>query len=145
MIRDEENQLKQVFMKFLNKKNDTFPEKVLEKIKLNTDDKYPHYNLVSKSDGYKDIIEIEVALAGFEKNDIMVFREYDQLTIIGKKNTESKNYIHKGISTRSFRKIFHLFEEVKIESAVLINGMLTISIFFPTETKKAHIQQIEIK
>lgn len=146
MVRDEKSELKQVFLKFVNKKNLALPTtgKLIEKIKTNTDDKYPHYNLINKSDQYKDIIEIEIALAGFSKNDIMVFKEYDQLTIIGKKKPESKNYIHKGISTRSFRKVFYLIEEIVIESAIFNNGMLNICVSLPIENKKAYIEQIEI-
>jgi molecular chaperone IbpA len=144
MIRDEKTELKHVFSKFLNKKSPDVPEKLMEKIKVSTDDKYPHYNLIDRSDQYKNIIEIEIALAGFSKSDIMVFKEYDQLTIIGKKKSESKIYIHKGISTRSFRKVFYLVEEVIIENALFRNGILTICVSLPVESKKPHIEQIEI-
>lgn len=144
-MRDEANELKQVFLKFLNKKSTNIPGKLIEKIKLDNDDKYPYYNIISRSETNKDIIEIEMALAGFEKNNIMVFKEYDQLTIIGKKKSESKNYIHKGISSRSFRKVFNLFEEVKIDNALFSNGILTICISLPLENKNPYIEQIEIR
>ena len=145
MVRNEKKELEQVFLKFLNRKNDITTGKLLEKIKTNETDKYPYYNLISKSEVYKEIIEIEIALAGFEKSDVMVYKEYDQLTIIGKRKSDEKNYIYKGISNRSFRKVFHLFEEVKIESANLHNGMLIICVSLPIETKKQYIEQIEIK
>jgi len=91
---------------------------------------YPPYNIRKTG---KDNYAIEVALAGFNKNDVEVEFEDNLLTVrtkqINKSDKSSKDseIIHKGISQRQFARSFTIAEDVKVNSAELKDGLLTIS------------------
>ena len=91
---------------------------------------YPPYN-IRKTE--KDNYAIEVALAGFNKNDVEVEFEDNLLTVRTKqlsksnKNSEDGEIIHKGISQRQFARSFTIAEDVKVNGAELKDGLLTIS------------------
>ena len=96
---------------------------------LSTQSNYPPYN-IRKAD--KDKYAIELALAGFNKDDVEVEFEDNLLTVRTKKidKTVEKNkdgeIIHKGISQRQFAKSFTIADDVKVNGAALKNGLLTI-------------------
>ena len=108
---------------------------------------YPPYN-IRKAD--KDNYAIEVALAGFSKNDVEVEFEDNLLTVRTKEinKSEENNFdgeiIHKGISQRQFARSFTIADDVKINGAVLKDGLLTVSCerIIPEHKKK---KLIEIK
>ena len=90
---------------------------------------YPPYNIRKAG---KDKYAIEVALAGFNKDDVEVEYEDNLLTIKTKdvKRTEEKEgdeVIHRGISQRSFARSFTIADDVKVNGAELKDGLLTIS------------------
>ena len=91
---------------------------------------YPPYNIRKTG---KDNYAIEVALAGFNKNDVEVEFEDNLLTVrtkvVDKSNEKTKNseIIHKGISQRQFARSFTIAEDVKVNGAELKDGLLTIS------------------
>ena len=100
---------------------------------------YPPYNIHKLSDNdYK----IEVALAGFSKEDIELELKDSTLTIRNKTkekviNDESNGVIHKGISTRQFERSFTISEDIKVKDAELKNGLLNIDLerIIPDEKK----------
>ena len=91
---------------------------------------YPPYNIRKTG---KDNYAIEVALAGFNKNDVEVEFEDNLLTVKTKQvnksneNSEDGEIIHKGISQRQFSRSFTIAEDVKINDAKLKDGLLTIA------------------
>ena len=91
---------------------------------------YPPYNIRKVG---KDNYAIEVALAGFNKNDVEVELEDNLLTVRTKqvnKSNETSNdveIIHKGISQRQFARSFTIAEDVKINGAELKDGLLTVA------------------
>ncbi len=90
---------------------------------------YPPYNIRKAG---KDKYAIEVAVAGFNKDDVEVEYEDNLLTIKTKdvKRTEEKEgdeVIHRGISQRSFARSFTIADDVKVNGAELKDGLLTIS------------------
>ena len=96
---------------------------------LSTQSNYPPYN-IRKTD--KDKYAIELAVAGFNKDDVEVEFEDNLLTVKTKKvdKTVEKNgneIIHKGISHRSFSKSFTIADDVKVNGAELKDGLLTIN------------------
>ena len=113
---------------------------------------YPPYNIVKTGDNKFDI---EVALAGFNKNDINVTSENGMLTIeskvksvvndsVGADAKEDEEMIHKGISKRYFKKSFTIADDVEIKGAELKDGMLRVSMEkIVPEAKK--LKTIEIK
>ena len=90
---------------------------------------YPPYNIRKAG---KDKYAIEVAVAGFNKNDVEVEYEDNLLTVKTKdvKRSEEKDgdeVIHRGISQRSFARSFTIADDVKVIGAELKDGLLTIS------------------
>jgi len=91
---------------------------------------YPPYNIRRTG---KDNYAIEVALAGFSKDDVEVEFEDNLLTVRTKqinklddKNSDTE-IIHKGISQRQFARSFTIADDVKVGEAQLKDGLLTIS------------------
>ena len=64
---------------------------------------YPPYNVIRKDDGH---FLIEIAVAGFSKEDIDLTLEKGVLTVTGKKKggTDTRDYTHRGISSRGFER-----------------------------------------
>ena len=90
-------------------------------------DAYPPYNLVQESNIKW---RIEVALAGWSKDEIEVSTESNVLLIRSKaaKNKGEEEYMHRGISTRTFARGFNLSDDVEIGDVAFNNGMLTIEL-----------------
>ena len=97
---------------------------------LTTQSNYPPYNIRKAG---KDKYAIEVALAGFNKDDVEVEYEDNLLTVKTKdvkktvEKDESGEIIHRGISQRSFARSFTIADDVKVNGAELKDGLLTIS------------------
>ena len=107
---------------------------------------YPPHNIVKYSE---DTYAIEVAVAGFTKEEITVEVDQDQLTIRGVKNRPNENtgqieYLHRGLAARDFEQTFTLAEYMEVVGAKVANGMLQIDIkrVVPEALKP---RQIEIK
>ena len=107
---------------------------------------YPPYNIRKTG---KDNYSIEVALAGFNKNDVEVEFEDNLLTVRTKQISKSENnsdgeILHKGISQRQFVRSFTIADDVKVNDAQLKDGLLTIACerIVPEHKKK---KLIEIK
>ena len=111
---------------------------------LESSSSYPPYN-ISKVDDNNYIIEM--ALAGFNKDDIEIELSDSELTVRSKKREDSNkdvNLIHQGISHRSFNRKFTLSEEILVKNAEMKNGMLIIKLekFIP-ENKKPKLISIK--
>jgi len=104
-------------------------ESMLGNGSLGVQTNYPPYNIRKAG---KDKYAIEVAVAGFNKDDVEVEYEDNLLTVKTKdvKRTEEKDgdeVIHRGISQRSFARSFTIADDVKVNGAELKDGLLTIS------------------
>ena len=88
---------------------------------------YPPYNVIQENE---DEYTISLAIAGFSMDDLDITLEKDTLTIEGTSPDvpEGKNYLHKGIGNRNFRRQFTLAEHIEVEGAELENGMLHINL-----------------
>ncbi|MBK7685562.1 MAG: Hsp20 family protein [Rhodocyclaceae bacterium] len=88
---------------------------------------YPPYN-VERLD--ENNYQITMAVAGFSRAEIDIEVENDTLKIVGSKQKvePAKTYLHRGIGTRDFEHRFQLAEHVKVVSAALDNGLLSISL-----------------
>ena len=107
---------------------------------------YPPYNIVRTGENTYDI---ELALAGFSKDDINVEYENNVLTVQSIKREETEKEIndailHRGISKRMFTKSFTVADDVEVNGAELKDGLLRVSLerIIP-ESKKP--RTIEIK
>ena len=87
---------------------------------------YPPYN-IEKID--KDTYLISVAVAGFSEADLHVEVKENSLIIsAGKSDEEKKNYLHRGIASRSFNQQFQLADHVQVTGARHSDGMLHIEL-----------------
>lgn len=104
---------------------------------------YPPHNIVKYADNKYGI---EVAVAGFTKDEITVEVDQDQLMITGKRSstTEGVEYLHRGLAARDFEQSFTLAEYMEVKGAEVKDGMLKIEIerVVPEALKP---RQIEIK
>ena len=112
----------------------------LETIKVSS---FPFYNIVKWKTRY-----LEMALAGYGKDDIIVSLEESVLTIKSKPYNDDKDkdteYEHKGISKRFFTKSFTVADDVEVKGAELKDGLLKVSLerIVP---KEKQARTIEIK
>jgi molecular chaperone IbpA len=105
---------------------------------------YPPHNIVKYSDS---AYGIEVAVAGFTKDEVTVEVDQDQLTIRGIKhrnNDTEVEYLHRGLAARDFEQTFTLAEYMEVRGAKVEHGMLQIDIhrIVPEALKP---RQIEVK
>ena len=107
---------------------------------------FPPYNIVKTGEYTYDV---ELALAGFSKDDIEVHYENNMLTVKSKQKEKSEakdsdGVIHRGISKRWFSKSFTIADDVEIKGAELKDGLLKVSMErIVPEGKKA--RSIEVK
>lgn len=88
---------------------------------------YPPYNVIKHDD---NTFEIEIAVAGFDKEDITVEVNQDQLIIRGKKTpveTEVQ-YMHRGLAARDFERAWTLADHMEVGDAELTNGILCVKL-----------------
>lgn len=99
---------------------------------------YPPYNIKKIND---TTYIIEMAVAGFGKQDLEVELQDGTLTIKGNVTSDEADYIYKGIAERAFTRQFTLADTIEIKNADLINGMLKIWLerFIPEEKKPKKI------
>ena len=90
-----------------------------------TTNNYPPYNLVQVNN-----VEslLEIALAGFRKEEVNVFTEHGKLFVEGQKaDTESdRTFVHKGLAQRSFTRTWTLSDDTEVREVIFEDGLLTI-------------------
>ena len=88
---------------------------------------YPPYNLVQLNNHES---KLEIALAGFKKDELKVYTEFGKLYVEGKKE-ESKNdreFVHKGLAQRSFQRVWTVTDDTKVGSVEFVDGLLTVDL-----------------
>ena len=94
---------------------------------LDTTSNYPPYNIVQVNNVES---RLEIALAGFSKDEVKVYTEFGKLYVEGKKE-ESKNvgeFVHKGLAQRSFQRIWTITDDTKVGSVKFEDGLLTVEL-----------------
>jgi len=89
---------------------------------------YPPYNIVKTGD---NTYKLEVAVTGFEKTEITVEVDNDQLIVKGQRATTDwpgESYLHRGLASRDFNRIWPLAEHIEVGDASIKNGVLTIDL-----------------
>tara|TARA_B100002019_G_C21257981_1_gene595039 strand:+ start:320 stop:763 length:444 start_codon:yes stop_codon:yes gene_type:complete len=88
---------------------------------------YPPYNIVKESNIKW---RIELALAGWGKDDFEVTTESNVLLISSKvsKDTSDTEYLHRGVAHRTFARGFNLSDDVIVDGVKFDNGLLTINL-----------------
>ena len=88
---------------------------------------YPPFNLIQVNNVES---RLEVALAGFKKDEVQVYTEFGKLFVEGKK-TESENdgeFVHKGLAQRSFERQWTLAEDTEVRSVSFDDGLLVVEL-----------------
>ena len=101
---------------------DTFEHRFQNQIQNN----YPPHNVLKIDENN---YAIELAVAGFQKSEVTVKVDQDELIITGQR-TESQDveYLHRGLSARDFTKSFTLAEYMVVKGAVIKDGILRIDL-----------------
>ena len=101
---------------------------------------YPPYN-IKKID--KENYQLEMALAGFTKADVIVEVKENTLTISGKSSDkEEDSFVHQGIARRAFKRRWTLAEHLEVDDAKLKDGILIVEmkLNLPEEKKPKTIK-----
>ena len=88
---------------------------------------WPPYNIEKTGE---DQYRITIAVAGFSPEEIQLTQQENTLLVVGQKHPEHEGVevLHRGIATRAFKQSFNLADHVKVTSANLDNGLLTIEL-----------------
>ena len=88
---------------------------------------YPPYNLVQVNNNES---RLEIALAGFKKEEVNVYTEYGKLFVEGKKKDkeEGSEYFHQGLAQRSFNRAWTLADDYEVRDVSLEDGLLTVKL-----------------
>ena len=88
---------------------------------------YPPFNLVQVSNVES---RLELALAGFKKEEVNVYTEYGKLFVEGQKEDKETDttYVHRGVAQRSFTRSWTLSDETEVRSVTFEDGLLSITL-----------------
>ena len=88
---------------------------------------YPPYNLVQLNNHES---KLEMALAGFKKDEVKVYTEFGKLYIEGKKEESEVDgtFVHKGLAQRSFQRVWTVSDDTEIGSVEFTDGLLTVEL-----------------
>ena len=116
-------------------------ERTIDRISKLSTDSYPPYNIEQIS---TNLLRITIAVAGFDKKDLEINLEGNQLQIKGCKNDDDSEriFVHRGIATRQFQRNFILADGIEVEGASMENGLLSVDLSQPIthdESKKIEI------
>ena len=92
-----------------------------------TNSNYPPYNLVQVNNVES---RLEIALAGFKKDEVKVYTEFGKLSVEGKKE-ESKidgEFVYKGLAQRSFTRQWTISDDTEVRSVKFEDGLLTVEL-----------------
>ena len=113
----------------------------LERVSTHKEASYPAYNIEKTGE---NSYEISIALAGFSENELSLELKQNLLTLEAKNRleTDNKNYLHKGIANRAFKKQFRLADNMEVETASFRDGLLIVRLvrFVPEEDLSRRIE-----
>ena len=101
----------------------------------------PSYNIELLADD--ETLRITLAVAGFTSEELEVSVEGRALIVSGRQHDdETKDYLHRGIAARQFKRSFALANGVEVRKAELNNGLLAIELMRPRKEKR--VQKVGI-
>src|SRR5580765_3497732 len=108
-------------------------ERALDRV-TKASDGYPPYNIerVARENGKPERLRITLAVAGFNRDELDVSVEENQLVIRGRQQDDkTRQYLHRGIAARQFQRTFVLCDGMEVMGADLKNGLLSIDLARP--------------
>ena len=106
-------------------------DRLFDMLEANTrqaNENYPPFNLERLGE---DHYRITLAVAGFKQDEVEITAQQNLLLVVGKKSESDSQraaFLHLGIANRSFERRFELADFIKVESANLADGLLTIDL-----------------
>ena len=97
----------------------------LDHVAKHANDHYPPHNIIKT--GETDYL-IELAVAGFTKDELSIEVKDRTLTVSGDHVSRGREFIHRGISTKKFKRTFRLSEHVHVNGADLKDGILSVEL-----------------
>ena len=94
---------------------------------VGTTSNYPPYNLIQVNNVES---RLEIALAGFKKDEVSVYTEFGKLYVEGKKE-ESKDageFVHKGLAQRSFTRVWTISDDTEVRGVRFDDGLLVVEL-----------------
>lgn len=122
-------------------------EKTLERV-AKSGDSYPPYNIerICMENGRGERLRITLAVAGFSEEDLEVTTEENQLVVRGRQDDdEEREYLHRGIASRQFQRVFVLADGMQVLGAELKNGLLAIDLDRPEPERLVKKINISVK
>ncbi len=122
-------------------------EKTIERL-AKSGESYPPYNIerISCAEGTSERLRITLAVAGFCEDDLEVTTEESQLVVRGRQRDDSeRDYIHRGIAARQFQRTFVLADGMRVVSAELKNGLLSVDLDRPQPERLVRKINISVK
>ena len=92
-----------------------------------TSTNYPPYNIVQVNNVES---RLEIALAGFKKDEVSVYTEFGKLYVEGKKE-ESKvdgEFVHKGLAQRPFTRVWTISDDTEVRAVEFNDGLLVVQL-----------------
>ena len=88
---------------------------------------YPPYNLIQLNNHESTL---EIALAGFKKDELQVFTEFGKLYVQGTKEESEVDgtFVHQGLAQRSFKRVWTVSDDTKVGSVEFVDGLLTVQL-----------------
>ena len=88
---------------------------------------YPPYNIVQVNNVES---RLEIALAGFKKDEVKVYTEFGKLYVQGKKEESEVDgtFVHQGLAQRSFERVWTVTDDTKVGSVKFEDGLLTVEL-----------------
>ena len=92
-----------------------------------TTSNYPPYNLIQLNNHES---KLEIALAGFKKDELQVYTEFGKLYVKGRKeeSEEDGTFVHKGSAQRSFERVWTVTDDTKVGSVKFEDGLLVVEL-----------------
>jgi molecular chaperone IbpA len=123
LVRFDTNALNRALLGFDNL-FDNFEQRFANQINNN----YPPYNILKHGE---DTYQLEIAVTGFDKSEITVEIDQDQLVVKGERKAvedAETEYLHRGLAARSFTRSWTLAEHMIVGEGRIKNGVLTIEL-----------------
>ena len=94
---------------------------------MDTTSNYPPYNLIQVNNV---LSRLELALAGFKKQEVKVYTEFGKLYVEGEKEVKETDgeFLHKGLAQRSFQRVWTISDDTKVGSVKFVDGLLRIQL-----------------
>ena len=94
---------------------------------VDTTSNSPPYNIIEINNVES---RLEVALAGFKKDELKVFTEFGKLHVQGtkEKQEDDRTFRHRGVAARDFSRIWSLSDDTEIRGVEFTDGLLVVKL-----------------